>query len=846
MANIWILGHFHPFLSIHMYVYIVMCLSFWYCSYAQLQDYGHQYNTFTVSSITYAKTELKPYDWRYIRVDIPPWFASMSIALESDVDIDLKRIRRPPKDTTPMICIREGSPPLPDVHNISLTGFDLGNLLNGSFGGAQNLQVTGKCYPMQRNISLKLTNEQISPGVWYFGLFNGIGPMRTQSKMINRGSGYSFGGNVSIEGCSASMMLGQFCNQTIESLSCTSSYNLSTSGFINISLNQMAGNVISCRSFDEVTCHEDGGPKVYSLDLLGMAEKFSISALDVQINQTNPSDSNITIMCYAQLGAIPSKVSHDYSGNIHGSPLVIESPRLGRWYIMVELLNLTYEAGKVQGKNIKFCYSLGFDVVQCPVDKAGSRCAWERYAVKTVLRRSPSAPFESFYLPISDKVSPDSANFPLEPLLSNGTSGISNDTSWTFFLVDIPSAAGGNIHIHLSSDDKLNFEIYAKYGGLPTLNSWDYFYANRTSSSMGSMFFKLYDSNEKSLSFYILYARGGIWSFGLRHTNPSSNTSVSQTTMSISLERCPKKCSSHGSCQSAVDASGLTLYSYCSCDRNHGGFDCSVELVSHQGNILKTHAGHKWQSISLIASNAAAVLPAYWALRNKAFAEWILFTSSGISSALYHACDVGTWCALTFHVLQFMDFWLSFMAVVSTYIYLTTINETSKRTIFTIVVILTALMAETGPTRSSNIVLVMAIGAAALLFGWLIEFSTHLRSFSFSSEFYLNWHNRWQSVKAWSVDLIKMIIKRFRWGFTLAGFVALAMAAISWTLENSQNYWFLHSAWHVSIYTSSFLFLCSKANVVNYEDGRQTEANYQLARQNSFTNGEQRVADGQT
>lgn len=36
----------------------------------------------------------------------------------------------------------------------------------------------------------------------------------------------------------------------------------------------------------------------------------------------------------------------------------------------------------------------------------------------------------------------------------------------------------------------------------------------------------------------------------------------------------------------------------------------------------------------------------------QAFAEWILFTSSGIASGLYHACDVGTWCALNFNVLQ--------------------------------------------------------------------------------------------------------------------------------------------------------------------------------------------------
>lgn len=46
-----------------------------------------------------------------------------------------------------------------------------------------------------------------------------------------------------------------------------------------------------------------------------------------------------------------------------------------------------------------------------------------------------------------------------------------------------------------------------------------------------------------------------------------------------------------------------------------------------------------------------------------------------------------------------MDFWLSFMAVVSTFVYLTTISEAFKRTIHTVVAILTALMAITKATR---------------------------------------------------------------------------------------------------------------------------------------------------
>lgn len=150
----------------------------------------------------------------------------------------------------------------------------------------------------------------------------------------------------------------------------------------------------------------------------------------------------------------------------------------------------------------------------------------------------------------------------MEPLLSNYSYGENSTVAWTYFLLEIPyGAVGGNIHIRLTSDSKISKEIYARYGGLPSLDNWDYYYANTTSSSSNnSMFFKLYDSTEETVSFYILYVRGGTWSFGLRHLGPTDNASKDQTSMSISLERCPRRCSSHGTCQSVLDASGLSLY----------------------------------------------------------------------------------------------------------------------------------------------------------------------------------------------------------------------------------------------------------------------------------------------
>ncbi|GKU88041.1 hypothetical protein SLEP1_g2353 [Rubroshorea leprosula] len=795
---------------------LFMLFSCLFCCCHSLDQLG-PYDTTTVSSFRYPKTQIKPDDLRYIR------------ALESDVDLDVENVEKVPKSSLPMFCLREGSPPLPDDSNISFRGLALDALQNGSFEGITDLQNTEQCYPMSKNISIMLTSDQISSGVWYFGLFNGIGATRTQSKMIVRGPAYSFTANISVEGCVTLTMYGQYCNQILELLSC------GQSGSYNDVENLPVGNqsVVSCRSNFETPCLGDGEMKVYSLEMLGIAEQLIIMAENVTSSNKTGNFSGIDLMCFVRHGAVPSASLHDYSGNLNKAPLVIGSPKVGHWYISILAVDLSKELRGIQTNNTKVCYSMELQWLQCPLGKAGLDCTSDRYMLQTVLQ-GDSIPFESYYLPDSQRLTSDGANFLLEPLLSNSSYGGQVDGNWTYFHLNIPSgAAGAHLHIQLTSHKKINYEVYARFGGLPSLVNWDYYYANSTSNSHGSMFFSLYDSSEENVDFYILYVKEGIWNFGLRHPFPGSSNSNGQTTLSISLERCPKRCSSHGDCRHAFDASGLTLFSFCSCDLNHGGFDCSVEIVSHQGHI--------WQSIALIASNAAALLPAYWALQQKAFAEWVLFTCSGISSGLYHACDVGTWCALSFGVLQFMDFWLSFMAVVSTFVYLTTIDEVYKRTIHTVVTILTALLAITKATRSSNIVLVMAIGALGLFVGWMIEFTIKFRSFSFSMGFCTQIPER-QQMREWLrnllQNLLKTVLRRFRWGFLLAGFIALAMAATSWKLEASESYWIWHSVWHVTIYTSSFFFLCSKVTDINGENERPQNGNYELTRQDSLPRGE--------
>ncbi|BAT11072.1 uncharacterized protein [Oryza sativa Japonica Group] len=797
---------------------------------------------------------LKPYDWSYLRVELPPSFSSVTMDFATDRDIQREHLKDLPRRDLAIICLMNSNPPIPDISDSFLDTLLSNFLVVGSFGSTNNQSDLAQCIPFQKNTTIVLRNDQISPGIWYIGYFNGLGPARTQSKMISRGRARSVSTSITVEGCPTSALWGPYCNQTIEMISCSQSsgYNNSRNlmglnidkrktlntrehtrriNFLsqwnhleekgvgsNSTTYSRMDNSITCAISNGSLCLRQGDMKFYFLDVVDLALQFEITATNFGLAQRS------SLICYLRYNAFPRRDLHDYSGDISSAPLVLKLPNIGRWYIAIETVNITQMNSTASTPLLDTtCFSLEWQVTGCLNGKAGTNCSWEAYVLQRVPKRSPSVPFESYYVPSDGKASLEYSHFSLEQFLSNSSF---EPFAWTYFFLDIPEgSAGALIHVQIKSDKELNYELYSRYGGLPSNESWDY-YASRTSSSNGSVYFSLQNSTNSDMDLSIFYAKEGTWCFGVKHPSDKSN---SQTYMSISLQGCHKNCNQKGACHSSIDESGLTFYSFCTCDRDHGGFDCNDELVSPNGHI--------WQSVFLIASNGAAILPAFWALRQKAFAEWILYTSSGISSALYHSCDVGTWCILSFRVLQFLDFWLSFMAVVGTFIYMATIDETSKRAMHTAVFILTALLAATGATRSANIGIVIAIGSLGLLIGWLLEFSTARRFVCWPWRINLNVPQSWPNLRSLFSNSLDLLNKRFRWFYLLLGFITLAFAGTSWKLESNRSYWVWHSLWHITIYTSSFFFLCSmRINTVNHSP----EPSYELTRQNSLPRSEPR------
>nr|POE52556.1 hypothetical protein CFP56_51691 [Quercus suber] len=631
---------------------------------------------------------------------------------------NLEHIDKYPKMKLPIICFHFGGPPLPDVSNTAIEDLVLNDLPSGSVGDIQNLQNEERCYPLQEMMTFKLSSLQITPGVYYIGLFNGFGPIRTQSKMINRGSVYSFTANITVEGCLHPRMWGEYCNRAVDDLSMEQS-----DGRYNENVESIA-----YRNYSRTICIQKFDVNAYALTVMEAVEQVRIRVKN--ISEASRYSSEFSIMLYARYNALPDKILYDYITDISEDPLIIQLPRAGVWYFSIEPVFKSNVQEGMQKGNIEPCYLVEWEVIACTQEKVGSNCTWKQHVLQAIPYQNQDIPI--VYLPDRGNVSSDSVDFYLEPYLSKASYG--NGHGSDYGLVDYRLLTCG------------------------TIATWT--------------------RQAKAIT-----------------TTPCLNLNQ-QITATVPV------------IETMGDLTAVSLY------------------YQKQG----------LQVIFLIASNAAALLPAFKVLQQKAFAEWVIFMSSGISSALYHACDVGSWCALSYSALQFMDFWLSFLAVVSTFVYLTIFSETAKRTIHTAAAIITALLAERGATRSNNIIIVLSIGALAFLIGWLIQLCTRCKSFSFPVGSSLKITERWRSSKDQLLGLMMAIYRYFRWGYVLLGLIAMSMAAISWTKEDSETYWIWHSIWHISIYTSAFFFICSKAKTQNVDNEESSAAaSYELTRQESFT-----------
>lgn len=171
---------------------------------------------------------------------------------------------------------------------------------------------------------------------------------------------------------------------------------------------------------------------------------------------------------------------------------------------------------------------------------------------------------ESHYLPTNQEESTKSDSFPIETFFNNSSTFEASQDVWTFLLFEVPhGAAGGVIAIELRSYSMISFDIYARFGSLPTRHVWDY-HANVTDYAESSVNTTSKNANKRTkMQLIIIYPHEGIWCLGLRRSSGHNlNVDNQKVTMSVSLQGCPNHCSKHGTCQHKYEESGLTSFRF--------------------------------------------------------------------------------------------------------------------------------------------------------------------------------------------------------------------------------------------------------------------------------------------
>eukprot|EP00850_Spirogloea_muscicola_P007619 SM000039S14449 [mRNA] locus=s39:267586:271425:+ [translate_table: standard] len=606
----------------------------------------------TVAVHDFPYRSVGPYDWAYFPVDVPVGAAVLQVVLIA---------QWPHGEGSATVCFRKGGPPL-----ASLTAEE--SLLDAAILAAKhNSSSPGTCAPFTKSTSIEVNSAHDLPGVWHLGVFSVANSSRTQSQMIERGNVYKFGLRITVTKCALGTLVGgTLCQHHITPLPLTAptvtppsvqtDIQSESHGKVEVSTGQqligpfsrsvleLPADSGSSKSQTERQCLAPGQWKYYALSIDEPAAK-----LQVQLTEGNGGRQEWPFKVFLKHNVLPTNATGE-------SLSVVDVPASGTWYVGV----VRAEDSTASEEQ---CFSMSWTVHVCEAGTAGEECVWGLTALEKVAPRyTYESQFDSTYMPpgmdppdwpgrlfrILYSQTPRLSKHesvaamqavnqqPMEPVLNSRSSQLicSGQTAevWAYFSADIPLGSSGTVltfdlRLIQTAEAALGLgplaeeeetvpcmEIYARHGAPPTRLMYDMKMApdaayNQTYESLspGNRATRLITQYRLDIT----YPAPGKWYVGVRVAYPLGKevAPIYQQEMMVTLHGCPRHCSNHGTCHSMFDASSALIF-YCYCDRTHGDYDCSQELLSPDGE--------NWHLWALVLSNAAATLPALWALRHKA------------------------------------------------------------------------------------------------------------------------------------------------------------------------------------------------------------------------------------
>ncbi|XP_067399679.1 transmembrane protein 8B [Emydura macquarii macquarii] len=273
----------------------------------------------------------------------------------------------------------------------------------------------------------------------------------------------------------------------------------------------------------------------------------------------------------------------------------------------------------------------------------------------------------------------------------------------------------------------------------------------------------------------IPYPQTGSWYLSLRSLcatergrEPCVNVTA-EVYLRTYLSPCIDDCGPYGQCK--LLRTNNYLYAACECRAGWSGWGCtdSAEAFSYGFQLLAT--------LLLCLSNLMFVPPVAIAVRSRYLLEAAVYVFTMFFSTFYHACDqpgIVVFCIMDYDVLQFCDFLGSLMSVWVTVIAMARLQPAVKQVLYLLGAMLLAMALQLDRHGLWNLLGPSLFAVGIMAIAWTARSIRRRHCYP----------PTWQ-----------------RWVFYLCPGALIAGAAVLLyaCVETEENYFYIHSIWHMLI-----------------------------------------------
>ncbi|XP_061119624.1 transmembrane protein 8B-like [Conger conger] len=273
----------------------------------------------------------------------------------------------------------------------------------------------------------------------------------------------------------------------------------------------------------------------------------------------------------------------------------------------------------------------------------------------------------------------------------------------------------------------------------------------------------------------IPYPQTGTWYLSLRslcatdHGFEACSNVTAEVYLRTYLTPCINDCGTYGQCK--LLRTNNYLYAACECKAGWNGWGCTdnSEAYSYRFQLLST--------LLLCLSNLMFVPPVAIAIRSHYLLEASVYIFTMFFSTFYHACDqpgIVVFCIMEYDVLQFCDFLGSLMSVWVTVIAMARLKSIIKQVLYLLGAMLLSMALQLDRHGLWNLLGPSLFALGIMTVAWTVRTVRRRRCYP----------------PTWK-----------RWVFYLFPGTVIATSAVGlYTfVETEENYFYIHSIWHMLI-----------------------------------------------